>query len=407
MPAPKPAKHPHRHRKSRGVRGTGEPRLVAPGASGNPYPGEWAILYNDRIADKHNPDKLVTRSRKRTTGETAEGPAGEFFVKWKNARTAPSAVATVNDLLDDYVAWKGADHLRKKRAPRLIKNIQSALREVRAHFGPLTPDAVNFGYVESYIERRRKMEKEGGGAGFVGDRTISIELAYLRSALKRAVKTETFAGKIPFIELPEGTSRSRERILTPDERKRLVAAVADEATAKHVRAFVVIGLKTGQRGQHIRHLRWEHVDFVRGVLWFRKSNPHAAKNKSCEDVLMGAPLAALLHGMKATALTPYVIEYVATKKDGGLVRNAKVGDKARPLGTLKRAWKSLLKRADITGLNVHDLRRSFTSNAADEGAEIKEIADFMGVDVKTLRKHYAFSSPERHRGLLEKIDGAG
>ena len=311
----------------------------------------------------------------------------------------------MNDLLDDYITWKREDHARKKRAPRLIKSIESALREVRAHFGPLKPDEVNFAYVQSYVARRRKMEKEAGGKGTVGDRTISIELAYLRSALKRAVKTEAFTGKIPFIELPEATARARERILTPDERKRLVAAVADPATPKHIRAFVVIGLKTGQRGQHIRHLRWEHVDLDRGVLWFRRSNPHAAKNKSCEDVLIGPPLAALLDELRGAALTPYVIEHVIRTKDGSLAKNAKIGEAAKPLGSLKRAWASLLKRARITGLNVHDLRRSFTSAAADEGAELKEIADFMGVDVKTLRRHYAFSSPERHRGLLEKIEG--
>jgi integrase len=400
-------KHSRARRKARGVRGSGAPRLVAPGALGNPYRGEWAILYNDRIPDKRDPAKFVTRSRKRTTGETAEGPAREFFVRWQNARVAPRTATTVNDLLDDYVHWKGAEHERKGRSPRLLKNIESALREVRAHFGPLAPDEVNFAYVQSYIERRRKMPKETGGNGAVSDRTISIELAYLRSALKRAVKTEAFMGKIPFIELPEGTSRARERILTPDERLRLKAAVADPATPKHIRAFVVIGLKTGQRGQHIRNLRWRDVDFDRGVLWFRRSNPHAAKNKSCEDTLMAAPLAALLHEMKESALTPFVIEHVTRDKHGELAKNARVGDDAKPIGSLKRAWATLLRRANIDGLNIHDLRRSFTSAAADEGAELKEIADFMGVDVKTLRRHYAFSSPERHRNLLEKIEGAG
>jgi len=405
MLASKPAKHSRRRRSSRGVRGTGEPRLVAPGAPGNPYASEWVILYNERIDDPDRPGKQKTRSRKRTTGETTEGPAQDFFVKWKNARTAPKDATAVNDLLDDYVAWKRADHQRKQRNPRLIKNIESALREVRAHFGPLEPEQVNFGYVESYIERRRAMEKVNGSSGMVSDRTISIELAYLRSALKRAVKTEVYAGKIPFIEVPEGTSKARERILQRDERERLAKAVADPATPKHMRAFVLIALKTGQRGQHIRHLRWEHVDYVRKVLWFRRSNPHAAKNKSCEDVMFGAPLAALLHEMQESALTPYVIEHIGRDKHGQPVKNAKLGAGAKPIGSLKRAWRSLMTRANIEGVNVHDLRRSFTSAAADEGAELQEIADFMGVDVKTLRRHYAFSAPERHRNLLEKIEG--
>lgn len=404
MPASVAKKHPRRRRSSRGVRGTGEPRLVAPGASGNPYAGEWAILYNERITGADG--KAKTRSRRLTTREASEREAREYFVRWQNARVAPKTATTVNDLLDDYVLWKRADHERKGRSPRLLKNIESALREVRAHFGPLSPDEVNYRYVESYVERRRNTQKETGGAGNVSDRTISIELAYLRSALKRAVKTEAFNGKIPFIELPEGTSKARERILTPDERLRLKAAVSDPSTPAHIKTFVVIALATGQRGQHIRNLRWEHVDFDRGVLWFRRSNPHAAKNKSCEDVLMSAGIASVLSDIKAKALTPFVIEHILRDKHGAPAKNAKVGDDARPIGSLKRAWASLLRRASIEGLNVHDLRRSFTSAAADEGAELREIADFMGVDVKTLRRHYAFSSPERHRSLLEKIEGA-
>ncbi|MGE3142359.1 MAG: hypothetical protein AB7L65_03485 [Hyphomonadaceae bacterium] len=55
---------------------------------------------------------------------------------------------------------------------------------------------------------------------------------------------------------------------------------------------------------------------------------------------------------------------------------------------------------------MHDLRRSFSSAAADEGVDLKEIADFMGVDVKTLRRHYAHSAPERHRSLLERLEGS-
>lgn len=390
-------------RRRGGVRTKGEPRLVAPRQGGNPSK-HWGVVWVEQLTGDDG--RTVSRSKRISTGASTEDAARAFFTRWLNVRSAPIAAATVADLLDDYVDWKRSEHVRKGRSPRLIKNIESALREVRAHFGPLRPDEVNFAYVQSYTERRRMMAKEAGGEGTVSDRTISIELAYLRSALKRAVKTEAFTGKIPFVELPEGTSKARERVLQKDERARLAVAVADARTPKHMRAFVVIGLKTGQRGQHIRNLRWEHVDFSRGVLWFRRSNPHAAKNKSCEDVLMGPPLAALLHELKESALTPYVIEHVARTKDGSLAKGARVGEAAKPIGSLKRAWASLLKRARIEGLNVHDLRRSFTSAAADEGAELKEIADFMGVDVKTLRRHYAFSAPERHRGLLEKIEGS-
>lgn len=405
MPAPVVKKHSRSRRGARHVRGDGGPRLVAPGSRGNPFKDTWALLYNERVADRKQPGKFKTRSKRLSTEETDEDAARAFLVRWQNARGAPKAILLTNDILDGFVAWKRAEHRQKGRSPRLAKNIESALREVRAHFGPLPPSQITFAYQQDYIERRRKMEKASGGAGKVGDRTISIELAYLRGAFKRAEKTNVIPkGSAPYIELPVPVANARERVLDKDERKRLLDAVRDPITPAHMRALVVIALFTGQRGIHIRHLRWEHVDFGRGVLWFRRSNPNAARNKSCEDVLMGAPLAALLRAMKEDAVTPYVIEFVARKADGSLAKNVRVGEDARPVGSMKRAWRSLMERAHIEGANIHDLRRSFTSSLYDEGAELRTIADFMGVSVKTLRRHYAFSSPERHKALLAKIE---
>jgi integrase len=50
----------------------------------------------------------------------------------------------------------------------------------------------------------------------------------------------------------------------------------------------------------------------------------------------------------------------------------------------KRAWKSLLRRAQVEGLHIHDLRRSLASFMANAGADVSMIKSALNhKDIKT------------------------
>lgn len=283
-----------------------------------------------------------------------------MFAAFLNARANAGALHTVNDVLD-----ADLEHLRREgRAkggnPALIVKRASALKPIRAHFGALAPEDIQAGFVRLYIDRRRKT---------VGDRTISIELAYLRAALRRAADDGRIKSA-PKIKVPQARAKARTRVLTWPEMERLREAL--RSAPLHLRGFVLLSMYTGQRGVHIRALRWEHVDFEAGWIWFTRSNPAAAENKLCADAPIPEALAPHLVEMKRAARSPWVIEW-----EGGRV------------GSLRRSFATLLREADVTGVHIHDLRRSFATLMGALDVDLGLLADFMNLDRKTLRRHYA------------------
>lgn len=366
--------HPSRAKKTarpfRGrarVRTSGAPRLVEPGGPNNRDSDTWGIVWSD-----------AGRSRRFRTTARSEDDAKRALQEFLNARAATQYLVTVNDVLDLDLKRIAADHKEKKRRPALLKERTRALKPIRAYFGTLPPETIEGLYVDAYETKRIS---EG-----VGKRTVSIELAYLRAALKEA-KRKGKISAMPEITLPQAKARARRRVLTRKELSRLMAAINDEdKTPLHLRGFVMLSLHTGQRGIHIKNLLWEHVDD--GMINYTLSNPNAAENKQCADMPITRGLAPVLEQMQRAARTKFVIEW-----DGAQV------------GSVKTAFAALCKRAGLADFHVHDIRRSFATLGAIKDIPIEDLAGMMNVDQKTLRAHYNHGISDRTRKMIEQIGG--
>jgi len=157
----------------------------------------------------------------------------------------------------------------------------------------------------------------------------------------------------------------RERYLTSGELLRLGEALREaeitgvpwevdetKPTAKHapkwskrltvVSPFAVAAIRlllfTGCRLREILDLRWDHVDFERGVLFLPDSKTGR------KTVLLGAPALRVLSGLARVG--PYVIA-------------GSDPEKART--DLKRPWNAIRRRAGLEGVRIHDLRHSYAS----------------------------------------------
>lgn len=366
--------HAHRAKKSasparrrRAIRTDGTPRLVEPGGPNNRDSDTWAIVWSEN-----------GRSKRFRTNARYEADAKAALQDFLNARASAQFLLSVNDVLDLDLQRVEAKHRDLKRRPDLLKERKRAVQNIRDHFGTLAPEMIAASYVSSYADNRRK---DG-----VGERTISIELAYLRAALNKALES----GKIksaPKIVLPQPKARARRRVLTRKELSRLMAAINDaEKTPLHLKVFVMISLHTGQRGIHIRNLKWEHVED--GMLMFTLSNPNAAENKQCADMPITRGLAPVLEEMRRIARSEYVIEW-----------------EGKRVGSVKKAFAALAARAALPDFHIHDLRRSFATLGAIADIPLEQIAGLMNIDQKTLRAHYSHGVSDQTRKMIERIGG--
>ena len=141
--------------------------------------------------------------------------------------------------------------------------------------------------------------------------------------------------------------RSRQRFLRKDEMPRFFKALAEEENHT-ARDYILISLLTGARKSNVLAMQWEEVNFSLAE-W------HIKETKNGEPHVIPLTEAAIkiLHDRKLFSHTSYVFP-------GG-------GQKGH-LTDPKKAWVRILKRAEISDLRIHDLRRTLGSWMGAVGA---------------------------------------
>lgn len=198
-------------------------------------------------------------------------------------------------------------------------------------------------------------------------------------------------------EAPEGANPARgldkyregkrERYLTPLEFGRLGAAIREAETvgiewtidtnnpkskhapkrpenrrstiSPHAAAALRLLLFTGARLREILHLRWEHVDLSRGMLFLPDSKTGR------KTIVLSAAAVAIFQELAKKELR--VSEYVIAGDDP-----------KKPRSDLKRPWALVSTRAKLEGVRLHDLRHSFASIGAGAGMGLPLIGKLLG-----------------------------
>lgn len=227
----------------------------------------------------------------------------------------------------------------------------------------------------------------------------------------------SFAGKHGLV--PEGVNPSRgverykeeprERLLSTLELERLGAAIRQAETTgvpwtidvnkkiKHVpkaKQETVIGehaaaalrllIFTGARLREVLHLKWDHVDFDRGLLLL----PESKTGK--KTIVLNAPALAVLSGL--TRVGTYVI----------------AGDRAglpdeRPRSDLKRPWALVSRHAGLEGVRLHDLRHNFAAFGAGGGMGLPIIGKLLGHTQPQTTARYAHLDADPLRKASDTI----
>lgn len=183
----------------------------------------------------------------------------------------------------------------------------------------------------------------------------------------------------PVFKLP-ANGPPRERFVDPvKELPALLKAADHPDTPNHIRLCFHLSLRTGQRQGAIADLRWEHIDFEARVIRFRDTEaPDERSKKRRTDMPMDDELYALLISAKEAAESPFVIEW-----------------RGRSAGCTYHGLKALYRRAGVSGLHRHDLRRT-AATLAHRGCDgdMKAAAGFIGDTEQMAARHYVQDSPE-------------
>jgi integrase len=181
---------------------------------------------------------------------------------------------------------------------------------------------------------------------------------------------------------------SRERFLQPDEMKRLFEALESEETGEDFRDYIYLSLFTAARRNNVLGMRWNDID-LDGQLWTIPGE--TSKNGSIMRVPLADAALEILQRRRAAATSIFVFP-----------SNNSTGHYNTPT----KAWKSLLSRADLHDLRLHDLRRSCGSVMANQGTSLAVIGGALGHKHHSSTAVYARLQVSTVRDALEQATRA-
>ena len=141
-------------------------------------------------------------------------------------------------------------------------------------------------------------------------------------------------------------------------------------------------LFSGCRLREILNLRWEHVDFERGLLFLPDSKTGR------KTVILNAPALAVLNELER--IGPYVVPG---------------DDPQNPRPDLKRPWTAVTTQADLKGVRLHDLRHTYASFGAGGGLGLPIIGRLLGHSQASTTARYAHLDNDPLRRASEAIAG--
>ncbi|SPR12360.1 tyrosine-type recombinase/integrase [Orientia tsutsugamushi] len=183
--------------------------------------------------------------------------------------------------------------------------------------------------------------------------TANSLLATLRAIFNKAIKWGLIENN-PTLGIEQHKLQARQRRLSYDEIGRLLHVLCEDTTPL-IRDFALLALYTGARKTNVLEMEWDNIDFKRKIWHIPKTKNGKAQNIPLTDEAM-----KILQARKSISTSKWVLPS-ATSESGHL---------SHP----NTAWKIICKKAGIKNLRIHDLRKTFASCMADEGASQRTIS---------------------------------
>lgn len=354
-------------------------------------------------------------------------------------RDLAKGVPTLVEFWEVYLAEMGP-----RWRPKTLELRLGLWEAIRADFGDARLDMVTRREVEAWHARLTKGHASPRARGAAGKRRggpvmANNALSLLRGIWNEALRREVVQGENPARMVRRNPERPRERFLSPDEARRLLAAIAAEEALGGRGAVERVGeavpgvrggkgkreaesrgvtrqaaglfrllMLTGARLSEVRLARWSWVDWKGAALRVPAETAKAGRHRT---VFLSAAALEELRGLwEARTQGEWIIE----GKEPG-----------KPLAPPQKAWRRVRDRADaelnaereeaglpaldpgpFASVRLHDLRHSFASFAAAEGIGLGFIGKALGHSQVATTARYAHLADDPARVVAETVGDA-
>ncbi len=347
----------------------------------------WIVEYRPagggRAATKR---RLKLGSVGSLTPEQARKSAADVLAKVRlggdpaRERTEARRALTFQELTEVFLA----EHVEAKRKVRTASQYRDLLQRLAI------PKLGRVKAAEVTRSDLARLHLEHQATPFQANRLLAVIGAMYSFAERRGLVTEGFA---PSKRIEKFREHKRERFLGSDELERIGSALREAETvgiaweigetetrskhlakpenqrtvlSPHATAAIRLLILTGARLREILELKWEHVDFERGLLLLPDSKTGQ------KAVVLNAPSLEVLGSL------PRLGSFVIAGNDPD-----------KPRADLNRPWRLISKRAGLEGVRIHDLRHTYASFGAASGLGLPIIGKLLGHREASTTQRYA------------------
>lgn len=227
----------------------------------------------------------------------------------------------------------------------------------------------------------------------------------IRAVFRFAVDNEIIARSPAPDRITLGGASSREdKPLTPNQTQMLLAYCKKNKNPD-VYLFTYLALLTGMRRSEIAALRWDCVDFQKGLILVRRNMVDSTGEITDElktpaakrDIPIAPDTAAYLKQVHAASASTYVI---SGKQDGHI--------RSTDICRYEKVWES----AGVTPerIHAHLFRKTFATRLIETGTDPKRVQYLLGhttldMTLRVYAKYDQESQTETTRNLMEKVFG--
>lgn len=284
----------------------------------------------------------------------------------------PHKAITIGQILQNYAtAGQGMTDWGRSKTNDIKKLMASGLAD---------KDATRL-TVQDVIEHVQ-MRRTGDG---VAPATALNDVVWLRQALLHAKSESGLSHPVEVIDSAKyelmrqriiQKSRSRVRRLAPGEEQALLDyfAARDQRADIQMVPLMRFALATARRQEEICKLKWEDVDFDKGIAWLDDVKHPRMKTGNRRAFRLLSDAADIIRAMPRDGdgrVFPYESRSVSS------------------------AFTRACKMLGIEGLHFHDLRHEATSRLFERGYSIQEVAQFTLHDSWATLKRYTHLRPEQ------------
>ncbi len=271
--------------------------------------------------------------------------------------------------------YLGLEEVRAKRS--YTKDIQHC-GVLKKEFGPLVASNIKQHMVREFRNRMRATKSSWGKT--FADSTINKILQVGRRVYNIASERGLVSHPNPFRGLLLKENNARDRVLSPEELKRLL-----EASPPHLACIIETAYYSGMRVGEILGLTWDRVNMKEGYIQLEAED---TKTTEPRKIYFFPRVREILWELRRVRSLSHRFIFMY---------------QSRPIKSIKTAFKSACEKAGIENLRFHDLRHTCVTNLRKAGVERSVIMKLTGHKTLAMFSRYNTVDSEDARLAMERL----